>query len=308
MVDVCSGSTEEIPVPQLLRDSGEHLYHVHVNDANKRGPGFGNTDFASVMRTLKGWTTSATSQWKYSILTRIRAPSPPGSLHYLKGLADALDLLDSSALFANFRALIKKISHAQLHPQSLHHEAVDVHAAVDWYKSSSVPPAIRPLSAAVRLGCQSTSVPCRSPSRTASLPPWNWGATKATTTSPSSPTTSTKPSPTSPNSASRSGWGRSRSTTATASSSSTDQTRQDRVNGAKLSGNPPLRPVAQPLSPDELANSTRLRDVAWDADAAPSSGWRAGGQRRARLPTAGGRSTRSQHRALGARPSRLWRR
>ena len=53
MVDVCSGSTEEIPVPQLLRDSGGHLHHVHVNDANLRGPGFGDTDFVSVLRTLQ---------------------------------------------------------------------------------------------------------------------------------------------------------------------------------------------------------------------------------------------------------------
>jgi len=53
MVDVCSGSTEQIPVHQLLHDSGPHLHHVHVNDANLRGPGFGDTDFVSVLRTLQ---------------------------------------------------------------------------------------------------------------------------------------------------------------------------------------------------------------------------------------------------------------
>ncbi|MEW6751544.1 MAG: sugar phosphate isomerase/epimerase family protein [Candidatus Latescibacterota bacterium] len=53
MVDVCSGSTEARPVAQLLRDSGPHLFHVHVNDANKRGPGFGQTDFVPILRALK---------------------------------------------------------------------------------------------------------------------------------------------------------------------------------------------------------------------------------------------------------------
>lgn len=90
MVDVCSGSTEEIPVAQLLRDSGEHLYHVHVNDANKRGPGFGNTDFASVIRTLK----ELDYQRYVSVEVFDFSPDPrtiaAGSLHYLKGLADAL--------------------------------------------------------------------------------------------------------------------------------------------------------------------------------------------------------------------------
>jgi D-psicose/D-tagatose/L-ribulose 3-epimerase len=91
MVDVCSGSTEEIPVPQLLRDSGEHLYHVHVNDANKRGPGFGDTDFVSVLKTLK----DLNYQRYVSVEVFDFAPDPrtiaAGSLHYLKGICDALD-------------------------------------------------------------------------------------------------------------------------------------------------------------------------------------------------------------------------
>ena len=53
MVDACSGSTEERSVPQLLEDSTRHLYHVHANDANKRGPGFGQTDFVGILETLK---------------------------------------------------------------------------------------------------------------------------------------------------------------------------------------------------------------------------------------------------------------
>lgn len=90
MVDVCSGSTEQVPVAQLLRDSGEHLYHVHVNDANKRGPGFGQTDFVSVVRTLK----ELDYQRYLSVEVFDFSPDPrtiaAGSLGYLKGIEAAL--------------------------------------------------------------------------------------------------------------------------------------------------------------------------------------------------------------------------
>ncbi|MFC1525765.1 sugar phosphate isomerase/epimerase family protein [Candidatus Latescibacterota bacterium] len=90
MVDVCSGSTEAIPVEQLLRESAPHLYHVHVNDANKRGPGFGDTDFVSVIRTLK----ELDYQRYVSVEVFDFEPDPrtiaAESLGYLKGIADAL--------------------------------------------------------------------------------------------------------------------------------------------------------------------------------------------------------------------------
>ncbi len=90
MIDVCSGSTERLSVPQLLRDTGELLYHVHVNDANKRGPGFGQTDFVGVLRTLH--------EMKYERYVSVEvfdfAPDPrtiaAGSLGYLRGIAAAL--------------------------------------------------------------------------------------------------------------------------------------------------------------------------------------------------------------------------
>lgn len=90
MVDVCSGSDEELSIPQLLRDSGSHLYHVHLNDANKRGPGFGDTDFVSVMRTLK--------ELNYDRYVSVEVfefePDPrtiaAGSIKYLRGILDAL--------------------------------------------------------------------------------------------------------------------------------------------------------------------------------------------------------------------------
>ena len=91
MIDVCSGSTEEIAVPQLLRDSGQHLYHVHVNDANKRGPGFGDTDFVNVIRTLK----ELEYQRYVSVEVFDFTPDPrtiaAASLAYLKGIKDTLE-------------------------------------------------------------------------------------------------------------------------------------------------------------------------------------------------------------------------
>ncbi len=90
MVDVCSGSTEAKPVAQLLRESAAHLYHVHVNDANKRGPGFGATDFRSVIGTL--------AELGYERYLSVEVfdfqPDPrtiaAGSLGYLRGIRDAL--------------------------------------------------------------------------------------------------------------------------------------------------------------------------------------------------------------------------
>ena len=90
MVDVCSGSSEQIPVAQLLRDSGEHLYHVHVNDANKRGPGFGDTDFVSVLQTLR----EVGYERYVSVEVFDFTPDPrtiaAGSLQYLRGVLDGL--------------------------------------------------------------------------------------------------------------------------------------------------------------------------------------------------------------------------
>ena len=90
MVDVCSGSSEGVPVPQLLRDSGPHLYHVHVNDVNKRGPGFGQSDFVGVLRTLQ--------ELRYERYVSVEVfdfkPDPrtiaAASLAYMRGILAAL--------------------------------------------------------------------------------------------------------------------------------------------------------------------------------------------------------------------------
>ena len=51
-LDVKAMSSESIPVPDLVRRYGARAGHVHVNDANGRGPGFGDTDFVPIFQAL----------------------------------------------------------------------------------------------------------------------------------------------------------------------------------------------------------------------------------------------------------------
>jgi sugar phosphate isomerase/epimerase len=61
-LDVKAMSTEDTPAPELIRKYASRLGHFHANDANQRGPGFGNTDFVPIFRALKesgydGWVS-----------------------------------------------------------------------------------------------------------------------------------------------------------------------------------------------------------------------------------------------------------
>lgn len=51
--DVKSASSEGQPLPRLIREFAPFLGHVHANDVNLRGPGFGDTDFIPILSTLK---------------------------------------------------------------------------------------------------------------------------------------------------------------------------------------------------------------------------------------------------------------
>jgi sugar phosphate isomerase/epimerase len=60
--DVKAMSAEPTPVPDLVRQFGSQTAHFHANDANKRGPGFGATDFVPIFHALKdvhyqGWVS-----------------------------------------------------------------------------------------------------------------------------------------------------------------------------------------------------------------------------------------------------------
>jgi sugar phosphate isomerase/epimerase len=61
-LDVKAMSSEGPPVPDIIRANREYLHHFHANDPNKRGPGFGATDFRPVFQALKdvnysGWVS-----------------------------------------------------------------------------------------------------------------------------------------------------------------------------------------------------------------------------------------------------------
>jgi len=53
ILDVKSASTENEPVETLIRRHASIIAHVHANDANRRGPGFGSTDFKPILAALR---------------------------------------------------------------------------------------------------------------------------------------------------------------------------------------------------------------------------------------------------------------
>jgi len=53
ILDTFSGSREETDLPGEIRRSKDVLFHYHCNDANKRAPGWGETDFVPIMRALR---------------------------------------------------------------------------------------------------------------------------------------------------------------------------------------------------------------------------------------------------------------
>ena len=55
-LDVKAMSSESTPIPELIRRYAGRTGHFHANDANRRGPGFGETDFVPILRALKATT------------------------------------------------------------------------------------------------------------------------------------------------------------------------------------------------------------------------------------------------------------
>lgn len=61
-LDVKAMSSEAKPVPDVVRANAPWMQHFHANDANRRGPGFGQTDFVPIFKALKdvnyrGWVS-----------------------------------------------------------------------------------------------------------------------------------------------------------------------------------------------------------------------------------------------------------
>ena len=53
ILDVKSASSEAASIPELIRLHHTSIAHVHANDANRRGPGFGETDYVPIFNALK---------------------------------------------------------------------------------------------------------------------------------------------------------------------------------------------------------------------------------------------------------------
>lgn len=61
-LDVKALSTDDGPTPDLIRRYGGRAGHFHANDVNRRGPGFGSTDFVPIFQALRdsgypGWVS-----------------------------------------------------------------------------------------------------------------------------------------------------------------------------------------------------------------------------------------------------------
>jgi sugar phosphate isomerase/epimerase len=61
-LDVKAMATDEAPAPELIGRHARRAGHFHANDPNKRGPGFGSTDFVPILRALResgygGWVS-----------------------------------------------------------------------------------------------------------------------------------------------------------------------------------------------------------------------------------------------------------
>jgi sugar phosphate isomerase/epimerase len=53
ILDCKAMSSESKPIAEIIRESWPHFAHFHANDANLKGPGFGNTDFKPIGAALK---------------------------------------------------------------------------------------------------------------------------------------------------------------------------------------------------------------------------------------------------------------
>ena len=52
-IDVKAMSAERKPIDEVIRGARGYVGHFHVNDANKNGPGWGNTDYAPIVKAVR---------------------------------------------------------------------------------------------------------------------------------------------------------------------------------------------------------------------------------------------------------------
>jgi len=91
MVDTKAAVAEDKPHVDVIAEAGKAMRHVHVNDPNLRGPGFGDLDFGPILRALKdraydGYVSVEVFDFK---------PDPQTiaarSIGYLRGILEGLE-------------------------------------------------------------------------------------------------------------------------------------------------------------------------------------------------------------------------
>lgn len=90
-LDVKAMSSEDTPVPDLIRCHAGRTGHFHANDANRRGPGFGSVDFVPIFRALRdsgyaGWVSVEVFDYTPDAKTIARE-----SLRYLRECEEKTD-------------------------------------------------------------------------------------------------------------------------------------------------------------------------------------------------------------------------
>jgi sugar phosphate isomerase/epimerase len=88
-LDVKAMTADLAPVPELVRRYGARAGHFHANDANRRGPGVGDTDFVPILAALQqsgynGWVSVEVFDYSPDPVTIARE-----SLRYLRACAAA---------------------------------------------------------------------------------------------------------------------------------------------------------------------------------------------------------------------------
>ena len=91
MVDTKAAVAEDKPHVDVIAEAGKAMRHVHVNDPNLRGPGFGDLDFGPILRALKdrayeGYVSVEVFDFKpdpQTIASR--------SIGYLRGILEGLE-------------------------------------------------------------------------------------------------------------------------------------------------------------------------------------------------------------------------
>jgi len=83
-LDVKAMSTEDTPIPELIRQHAGQLAHFHANDANRRGPGMGEIDFVPILAALQevgyqGWVSVEVFDYEPGVESLVR-----DSIEYLR--------------------------------------------------------------------------------------------------------------------------------------------------------------------------------------------------------------------------------